>query len=265
MKFLNFILIVLGSFNFNLAHSMSKDLKKIGTLIWQNEASKRIDLLTFWNQHETFPSLGIGHFIWHPQNKEFTYTQQFPELCEFLKEHGVKLPEWLEKSYKIGAPWNSREDFYNDKEHLSELQNLLASTIDIQTQFIINQFNKKLKLILKVCPEHKKEKIINLLKLLLSSSIGTYALIDYSNFKGDGLNPKENKNGIQWGLLQVLSGIDVESNSNNVNKVFAISAAKTLLKLIENSGPEYNNIRYLHGWMRRISSYADSNIFNKLD
>lgn len=57
------------------------DAEKIGLLIWQNEASQRVDLLTFWNPNESFPSLGIGHFIWHSAGTTIPYTEQFPALC----------------------------------------------------------------------------------------------------------------------------------------------------------------------------------------
>src|SRR6476620_4484737 len=56
------------------------DIKKIGMLIWANEASKRKELLVFWSQFESFPSLGIGHYIWYPRGHTAHYTEQFPLL-----------------------------------------------------------------------------------------------------------------------------------------------------------------------------------------
>ncbi|HLB41113.1 MAG TPA: hypothetical protein VJJ83_04955, partial [Candidatus Babeliales bacterium] len=87
------------------------DAQKIGLLIWQNEASQRVDLLTFWNPNESFPSLGIGHFIWHPAGTTIPYTEQFPALCRYLQSQGVALPDWLVAALPTGAPWANRAAF----------------------------------------------------------------------------------------------------------------------------------------------------------
>ena len=49
-------------------------------------------------------------------------------------------------------------------------------------------------------------------------------------------------------------------NISNVNKAFAVSAAKVLLKPIENSGPDYTLIAYIDGWIKRVSTYANPDV-----
>ncbi len=64
----------------------------IGEQIWQNECSKDKEKLIFWNPHEPFPSLGIGHFIWLPKDSQVPFEQTFPSLILFLKKEGLSPP-----------------------------------------------------------------------------------------------------------------------------------------------------------------------------
>lgn len=256
------ILLLLLTFHISITKTLSpEDAYKIGMQIWNNEASQRVDLLVFWNPNESFPSLGIGHNIWYPENQFAKYTEEFPKLCNYLQKNGIVLPAWLTKALSKGAPWKIREEFLQDKKRTEELRNLLSSTINLQTNFMIERLEQQWPLILEAAPAQYKDKLKNIFKLMTSSALGTYALIDYLNFKGSGLNPNEIANGYQWGLLQVLLNIPDDITKENINKLFAISAAKILLKRIENSGPNYNTIRFMHGWVKRISTYIDPNIF----
>lgn len=257
-----FIAISINAFFFNTAFSLNRtDAQKIGLLVWQNEASRRTDLLVFWNPKESFPSLGIGHCIWNVQGQSLPYTEQFPALCDYLLKNGVKLPEWLKKSKNSGAPWKSREDFLNDKQKTDELRNLLSTTVDLQANFMIKRLEDQWPLILNTAPKQQRAKIVRNFKLLKSSLLGTYALIDYLNFKGDGLNPLEERNGQRWGLLQVLIAMPEEITSETVTRSFALAAAQTLLQLIRNTTPEYKPIVFLNGWIKRVSTYCNPDIF----
>ncbi len=243
---------------FALSQEMTK---KIGEQIWQNEASGREDLLVFWNEKESFPSLGIGHNIWFPEGHEIKYTQGFPLLCNYLKAHDVALPEWLKETLSIGAPWKNREDFYHDHSHREELRQLLVDTVDLQTEFMIDRLHQRLSDISKALPDEDRERVEQNINLMLSSALGTYALVDYLNFKGDGINPKEESNGERWGLLQVLIDMPKNLTKDTVTKAFAITAAKKLVMLIEHSSPSYHRIHFLAGWMKRLSTYSRHELF----
>lgn len=247
---------------FGICAAMAEDAQKIGMQIWQNEASGRTDLLVFWNPHESFPSLGIGHFIWHPKKGNcLTFAQQFPALCDYLQQHGIKLPTWLEKAKHAGAPWNSRNEFLQDEQKIKELRQLLSTTMDLQTNFMIEQLEKQLPKIFDAVPEEQKEHVGYCVALLQSCPLGTYALVDYLNFKGSGLNPKERSNDQGWGLLQVLLAMPENITAENVCQAFAIAAAKILLRRIENAAPDYKPLIFLHGWIKRVSTYAKPDIF----
>ena len=87
-------------------------------------------------------------------------------------------------------------------------------------------------------------------KALLATGAGTYALIDYVNFKGEGTNPKERYKGEGWGLLQVLEGMEGDSA-----KDFGASAARVLTRRVENSDPARNEHKWLAGWLSRVRAY----------
>lgn len=239
----------------------SEDARKIGMQIWMNEASGRKDLLVFWNQYEAFPSLGIGHCIWFPQGLNAPYTQEFPSLCSYLQKHGVALPAWLIEACRTGAPWKSREEFLQDTQRTEELRTLLASTIELQTNFMIERLDRVFPLIVQMALPEQKEKLLYLLECMKSNLLGTYALIDYLNFKGSGLNPREVSKEHHWGLKQVLLDMPHDTTPDNAVKAFTVSAAKILIILIQKSSPEYNRIRFLRGWINRILTYSDQSIF----
>jgi hypothetical protein len=98
----------------------------------------------------------------------------------------------------------------------------------------------------------QKKQIIEYYNLMKSSFHGTYALIDYLNFKGSGLNQNINDG---WGLLQVFLAMPPGLTAENINKAFAISAAQVLIRRIKNSYPDYKIIRFMHGWIKRINTY----------
>ena len=51
-----------------------------------------------------------------------------------------------------------------------------------------------------------------------SSAMGCYALVDYVNFKGEGVLATERYAGQGWGLLQVLEGMSQETGSRGGQK-----------------------------------------------
>jgi len=227
-----------------------------------NETSQNREQLVLWNENEAFPSLGIGHQIWFPQGSDFPFTEGFPLLCDYLQKHGVALPEWLDKAKHTGAPWKTRADFLQDTERVEELRALFMSTVDIQTNFMIDRFKEQHQLIIESAELDEKKKMEKHTELLRSSLLGTYALVDYINFKGTGTNPREVSKGKGWGLKQVLLDMPDDITAANAPQAFTVSASTMLLMRIRNSAPEYSLIRYLHGWMKRLSTYSNPAILD---
>lgn len=227
-----------------------KELDTIGRKVWQNECGGSRDGLTSWNAGENFASLGIGHFIWYPKGVEGPYEESFPKLVAFLEDSGKKLPDWL----NADCPWNTKAEFQADfrSERMNALRDLLASTIREQSRFLASRMEKALPKLLAEAPAGQRDAIEARFKKLTASGKGTFALIDYVNFKGEGTNPKERYKGQGWGLLQVLSGMD---DSRPPVEAFADSAARALAQRVKNASKDES--QWLKGWTSRVRSYAD--------
>lgn len=229
------------------------DLDRIGKRIWQNECGGTVSGLTSWNTGENFASLGIGHFIWYPAGVEGPFEESFPKLVSWLDRSGVNLPVWLPGMKD--CPWSSREAFLRDRdgERQKDLRKLLSATVRQQTQFIIARLAE-------ATPKFRSaagkqgERVEQNIRLLQQTAAGNFALIDYVNFKGEGLNPKERYKGEGWGLLQVLMGMQ-PADAASAPGAFADSSKRVLSRRIQNSPAERGEKRWLVGWHARCEAY----------
>src|SRR5437764_15174930 len=90
-----------------------------------------------------------------------------------------------------------------------------------------------------------------------STAKGCYALVDYVNFKGEGVLATERYAGQGWGLLQVLEGMKEGTTGCEAVKSFAESAKMVLRNRVRNSPPARNEARWLPGWLKRVDSYGE--------
>ncbi|BDC35046.1 hypothetical protein Noda2021_10040 [Candidatus Dependentiae bacterium Noda2021] len=229
------------------------DISCIGQRIFRHECSNSLDKLIFWNPHEAFPSLGIGHFIWIPASAQVSFSQTFPELIDFLKDNGVKIPAWLLNSPH--CPWQSRDEFLSSQAYhqRAELHTLLKNTIPLQAAFMVNRLNAKLNAVIQDSVPLVIPKVKNNIALLLQKTEGIFALVDYLNFKGDGLNSREHYNGHAWGLKQVLSEMIACKTPEQALQEFT-RAAKYLLSCRIANAPR-NEKQWRQGWFNRLESY----------
>ena len=225
-----------------------KELDSIGSRVWKNECGGTREGLTSWNGGEAFASLGIGHFIWYPAGGSGPYEESFPGLVAFLSANGVKVPSWL--SADMPCPWRTKSEFEAaaQSEKMKELRGMLAGSIREQSRYLSRRMEKALPKLL--AASKNKAAVESKFKALLTTGSGTYALIDYVNFKGEGTNSKEQYKGEGWGLLQVLEGMD-----GNSSKAFGASAARVLTRRVENADPSRNERKWLPGWLNRVKGY----------
>jgi hypothetical protein len=87
-----------------------------------------------------------------------------------------------------------------------------------------------------------------------SRPLGPYALIDYVNFKGEGVLETERYRGQGWGLLQVLQNMKGRGSEGSLAE-FVRSARQRLKLRVENSPPDRNEARWLPGWFKRLETY----------
>lgn len=239
-----------------------REASLIGEKIFQNECAGKVSCLTSWNRGEAFPSLGIGHFIWYPENSRGPFKESFPELIEFMQAHGVHIPVWLEKGLKTGAPWSSRNLFLatQNSQRMKQLRELLSRTKDVQTAFMIKRLRQALPRMLTAIPISEHRYIQQTFDQVAAAPMGYYALVDYVNFKGEGIKLSERYQGKGWGLLQVLEEMERTNPSNNVLVRFSESAKKVLTRRVELSPPERKEQRWLNGWKKRVSTYVTTDL-----
>ncbi len=228
--------------------------RAIGQKIWQNECAGTVDGLTSWNKGEAFGSFGIGHFIWYPPGMEGPYDESFPPLLAFLQREGARPPLWLIRSRD--CPWTSREQFQAAfrSPQMNELRTFLKDTVPGQTAFLVRRIESALPKMLAAAPPADRARIQANFYKVGTTSNGVYALMDYVNFKGEGIKPTERYKGEGWGLLQVLQNMGDTGPGQASAREFSASARRTLERRVANA-PK-NESQWLPGWTNRCNSYA---------
>lgn len=235
---------------------------KVGRQVWLNETGGKHDAITAWNASEDFPSLGIGHFIWFPQGLDTRFKESFPAVLEFLRSRGARPPAWLDKSPVPPSPWSSRTQFmreFNSPKMVS-LRKFLLDTVDLQAQYLAVRVNEALPKILAALPDPKdRDHVRRQFNRVVAASPDLYPLIDYVNFKGEGIDARETfpnrKTGEPegWGLKDVLLAMEgTSTDRNEVLGQFADAARLILKRRIANNPRDKN---WQRGWLARVETY----------
>lgn len=266
MKLL-FVLFLSTSLFAQAIELTSRQSEYIANKVWQNEGAGLDKYLIHWNDGEDFASVGIGHFIWFSKEHKEPFDESFPKLLAFMEQKNIEMPTWLNSASPL--PWKSKSEFVLAKKESSEvyqeLFDLLKNTTSQQAEFLVLRLNKALPKILNRVNEPLDKKAISsrFTKLITNADgsyneHGLYVLLDYINFKGEGVIESERYQGQGWGLLQVLENMD--KNIDNQFESFAKSAKKMLDRRIKNSPVERGEERWREGWFKRIDSYWKNDI-----
>jgi hypothetical protein len=236
-----------------------QEIIRIGEKVFENECASKDECLVEWNDGESFLSLGIGHFIWYPENSDRSFEESFPKFLDYAKSLGEKIPEWLNKDLYLFCPWNSREEFLRSQgdRRLLELREFLITTKPLQAAFMVKRLQDALPVMLKSVSGERRATILQQFNRVASVPSGVYALVDYANFKGLGILSSERYKGKSWGLLQVLSEMRDETEAPNVLEEFVRAAEKVLIERVNNSPQGRNEQKWLPGWQKRINSYLN--------
>lgn len=261
-KFTSLIFVFSAFFTANLQASNSalsadfsaSDMAWIGEKIFQNEAAGKVENLTFWSPNEEFPSFGIGHFIWIPNQVEVPFEPTFVEMVAFVSQ-SVPAPKWIQQRH---APWANKAEFDQAwwSEDIRALRDWLEQTKPQQTAFILQRFEARIERLLNDLPKAQSAKIRAKIQTLSQTRAGYFGLIDYANFKGFGDHPAERYQNQGWGLLQVLEAMPTTTNPNLALKGFAESAESVLAQRVKNAPVERNEQRWMPGWAKRVKAYA---------
>ena len=223
---------------------------EIGRRIWKNECAGTVSGLTSWNKGEEFPSLGIAHFIWYPAGRTGPFEESWPGLARFLKTQGVPVEDWM-----LGAcPWKNRDAFMADLDgpRLTALRGMLSKTVAAQARYAAMRMEAALPKMLAATTPAQRAKIETNFRRVAAEPLGFYALMDYVNFKGEGVNPAERYNGQGWGLLQVLETMPA---TGKALPEFARAADAVLTRRVQNAPPARNEAKWLPGWRNRLQTY----------
>ena len=236
-------------------HLSDPEAEAVGRKIWKNESGATIDGLTHWNKGENFASLGIGHFIWYKAGEPGPFTESFPGLLDALAASGRTLPVWLQG--KPTCPWSDGDAFFADFRgpRLTELRQLLTDSIGVQARYAADRLEAALPKLLAAAPAAERATIQKRFGRVAAKPNGVYALMDYVNFKGEGISLTERYNDQGWGLLQVLEGMTDTAPGQPSVEAFAASADAALTRRVANSPPARDENRWLPGWRKRLLTY----------
>ena len=285
-------------------------LKKLSEALYKNEADCKNHNLTHWGKHEEFPSLGLPHAIWYGKTTSKKYQEQFPELIGYIRKNlklseQISWPAILQKSPLPPAPWASQAEFaeikkislaiedvkdslqlttiqkkqsalYKDAYALFELRNFLSNPriLQLQAQFVIEKTFLSLHRILAASHSESPEGaqlLYRKIQFLLNSPEGVLSVVDYLNFKGEGLKPSERTTigKHPWGLKTVLETMPT-SDLANVNTHFTQAALCSLQRVAHYSGSadsptQLQRYAWLNGgWKTRIESNYRPNTFSAI-
>ena len=237
----------------------SQEIRRIGDQIFANESGSDVNKLVHWNVGENFASMGIGHFTWYPAGRRARFGNTFPGMLSYLESRGVRLPQWLKQAKHSGAPWRSRSELNSQKysPQVKQLQRMLYETRYLQAEYIMQRAQRAMPKLVRKSPPHLRSLVANNLNAVANSRSGWYPLIDYVNFKGEGLNRHGGYRGQNWGLLQVLEEMRPAQPGQQALNEFANAAMRVLDRRVRNSNPARNERRWLAGWSNRVATYRE--------
>jgi hypothetical protein len=230
-------------------------------MIFMNECSGKSKNLLFWSPDEAFPSLGIGHFIWYPEKKAGPYQESFPAFLSFADEIGLPLPDWINELPGRHSPWRTREEFMRDldSDRSRQLRAFLSATKSKQAQFIIRRFIRVFPTILDDLDETDRQSVRAKYDLLMRRREGTFAMVDYVNFKGEGFLTDARYEGGGWGLAQVLMEMNVPDDPDEALDQFIAAAERVLERRVARSPRRSVEAKWLPGWKNRLRNYSEVN------
>ena len=232
------------------ANQSQINTRELGQRIWQNECAGSVQGLVSWNAGEDFPSLGVGHFIWYPAGVQEAFDESFPSFVRYARAKGVSVPACFDGP----APWPNKAAFEADRSGRADaMRRWLAAHIDIQTRFIIARSHQALRRMMNHSPQ--PETVRRRYAALAGTTQGMYCLVDYVNFKGEGIKPTERYNGEGWGLLQVLEEMQGFPTGRAATAEFSRAAAAVLTRRVANSPASRGEKRWLAGWLNRCKTY----------
>jgi hypothetical protein len=166
---------------------------------------------------------------------------------------------WQKDSGKLaGAPWSDQMAFRNNtaSEEVETLRQFLYQTRGLQVRYILDRARASMNDVIAAAPPSQASRIRERLWQLSRTPGGVYALMDYVNFKGEGLSETERYKGEGWGLLQVLLAMD-HSPGLTALEQFRHAAGRVLTRRAQMAEADIERDQWLPGWLRRLDTYRE--------
>ncbi|MDO5451160.1 MAG: hypothetical protein Q4F30_09755 [Akkermansia sp.] len=230
--------------------SAQVDVAGLGKRIWANECAGSVQGLVSWNAGEAFPSLGIGHFIWYPAGVQERFDESFPKFVAYARRSGVQVPAMFDGP----APWADKAAFLADKSgRAGQMRQWLAQHVELQTRFIMARSRAAAATMARM--SSNPQAVAAHYNALAATTQGMYCLVDYVNFKGEGVKATERYNNQGWGLLQVLEEMKGNPQGRAATAEFSRAAAAVLTRRVNNAPADRGERRWLPGWLNRCATY----------
>jgi hypothetical protein len=126
--------------------------------------------------------------------------------------------------------------------------------VGLQGRFLVQRMRAALPKMVAAAGADEGERVRRNFERLEGTGDGTFELIDYVNFKGEGTLATERYKGEGWGLLQVLEGMPGDGDAV---QEFAKSAKAVLARRVRNAPAERHEERWLAGWNARVERYME--------
>jgi len=235
---------------------------RVGRQVWINESEGREDGVTMWNAGEDFPSLGIGHFIWFKRGGHPVFEESFPKVVAFMRDRGLRPPKWLDTVPIPPCPWKSKAEFEREfrTARMNELRAYLLASVPLQTEYLLARTQAAIPKMLDTLGDARdRDHLVSQLVRIAQSSRDLYPLIDYVNFKGEGISEKEaafdapsgQKQG--WGLKHALLEMRGATRGAPALAEFSRATKAVLDRRIRNHPA---SSRWREGWHKRCDTYA---------
>src|SRR5207244_12857315 len=129
-------------------------------------------------------------------------------------------PTVLLRGVEQTCPVDSRAEFFLAQHtvEMNQLRQFLVDTIDLQAEFLIARLEGALPKTLAEAAPADRANIQQQFERLARTPQGCFALVDYVNFKGEGVLHTERYQGQGWGLLQVLEAMHGTSDAGAVDE-----------------------------------------------
>lgn len=240
----------------------ANELVCLEQMVFFNECAGEEARMLTWNEDEAFPSFGVGHFIWYPKGPKPPYRESFTEYLEFMEAQQLEIPDWIKNLPTREAPWESRQEFLDElgNERMTDLLDFLIRTRRWQTIFIMKRATDVLPKLLATVPEAEHLALTLKFNAVAGAPNGMFAIIDYINFKGEGLLETERFRGEGWGLLQVLQQMDMPQietpeTEKDALQNFVRAAMFVLERRTQNAPPDKDCSKRICGWKERVKKY----------